>query len=223
MHSAGVMHRDLKPANILVNANCDAKVPRLAPFRLFPLVPSPSLRRLDIYLTRFVFANEKVCDLGMARARLYGDEADDLATWTDYVASRWYRAPELIAGRKAPYTTKVPAATPPFASAARPPRRPERTISACACWSAGPGVCVLLSPAPAVLTSTALPSPCPRPTQIDNWAIGCIMGELMSRKTMFPGRNGNGQLDLITNVCGGPSHGLGIDGLSIVCFTAFLC
>ena len=147
----------------------------------------------------------------MARARLYGDEADDLATWTDYVASRWYRAPELIAGRKAPYTTKVPAATPPFASAARPPRRPERTISACACWSAGPGVCVLLSPAPAVLTSTALPSPCPRPTQIDNWAIGCIMGELMSRKTMFPGRNGNGQLDLITNVCGGPSHGLGID------------
>ena len=41
--------------------------------------------------------------------------------------------------------------------------------------------------------------------QIDNWSIGCIMGELMSRKTMFPGRNGNGQLDLITNVCGGPS------------------
>ena len=30
---------------------------------------------------------DQVCDLGMARARLYGDEADDLATWTDYVTS----------------------------------------------------------------------------------------------------------------------------------------
>ena len=50
MHSAGVIHRDLKPANILVNANCNVKVPRppaaaAAPFRIppHPLSPLPCL------------------------------------------------------------------------------------------------------------------------------------------------------------------------------------
>ncbi|PXF48943.1 Mitogen-activated protein kinase 16 [Gracilariopsis chorda] len=36
----------------------------------------------------------RICDFGLARANF--DKAPDKALWTDYVATRWYRAPELI-------------------------------------------------------------------------------------------------------------------------------
>ena len=77
MHSANIIHRDLKPANILANKNCDLKI----------------------------------CDLGLGRAKVYeyGDEKpknkkqkpkkddeDEDAELTEYVITRWYRAPEVI-------------------------------------------------------------------------------------------------------------------------------
>ncbi|CAN8061474.1 unnamed protein product [Agarophyton chilense] len=36
----------------------------------------------------------RICDFGLARANF--DKAPEKALWTDYVATRWYRAPELI-------------------------------------------------------------------------------------------------------------------------------
>ena len=80
MHSANIIHRDLKPANILANKNCDLKI----------------------------------CDLGLGRAEVYDydekkstkktkkktktDESDseDDPELTEYVITRWYRAPEVI-------------------------------------------------------------------------------------------------------------------------------
>ena len=73
MHSANIIHRDLKPANILANKNCDLKI----------------------------------CDLGLGRAEVYdyGEEKnhkkknnnnDDDPELTEYVITRWYRAPEVI-------------------------------------------------------------------------------------------------------------------------------
>ena len=75
MHSANIFHRDLKPANILANKNCDLKI----------------------------------CDLGLGRAEVYdyGEEKpkkhkknnnddDDDPELTEYVITRWYRAPEVI-------------------------------------------------------------------------------------------------------------------------------
>lgn len=68
IHSASVLHRDLKPGNLLVNADCELKI----------------------------------CDFGLAR----GFETDaELAAkggapaggfMTEYVATRWYRAPEIM-------------------------------------------------------------------------------------------------------------------------------
>ncbi|KAH8248026.1 hypothetical protein KR038_001242 [Drosophila bunnanda] len=77
MHSGNVVHRDLKPSNILIDSKC----------------------RL------------KVADFGLART-LYkkrNAEPDDLehgAMLTDYVATRWYRAPEILVASRT-YTKAI--------------------------------------------------------------------------------------------------------------------
>lgn len=66
IHEANVLHRDLKPSNILVNRNCDVKI----------------------------------CDFGFARG--VNDPASPErpggphSPLTEYVVTRWYRAPELL-------------------------------------------------------------------------------------------------------------------------------
>lgn len=47
----------------------------------------------------------RICDFGLARAA-FGAEADTLF-WTDYVATRWYRAPELIMEDHTMYSTAI--------------------------------------------------------------------------------------------------------------------
>ena len=74
LHSAGVLHRDLKPSNVLVNAKCQ-------------------IRLCDFGLARaFVDSSESASD-GSGGDTLADDTADPL---TQYVVTRWYRAPELL-------------------------------------------------------------------------------------------------------------------------------
>ena len=72
MHSANVIHRDLKPSNLLVNRNCDLKI-------------------CDLGLFLHLFFIIKMSNLGLARGFEYEDENK-----TEYVVTRWYRAPEVI-------------------------------------------------------------------------------------------------------------------------------
>ena len=63
-----MLHRDLKPGNLLVNADCELKI----------------------------------CDFGLARGYQPGSGANQAKSaanqgfMTEYVATRWYRAPEIM-------------------------------------------------------------------------------------------------------------------------------
>ncbi|KAJ3759601.1 putative MAP kinase [Lentinula raphanica] len=78
IHGANIVHRDIKPANLLVNDNCDLKV----------------------------------CDFGFARSMSTcerigkGSGVDSPGAMTEYVATRWYRAPENMLSNRT-YTKAI--------------------------------------------------------------------------------------------------------------------
>jgi len=87
----------------------------------------------------------KVADFGLARSCADVAGGDQAPVMTDYVATRWYRAPEILLG-STEYTKGV-----------------------------------------------------------DLWSVGCILGELLSGKPLFPGTSTMNQLDRIIEVTGRPS------------------
>jgi len=88
----------------------------------------------------------KVADFGLARS-IAALENENVANpvLTDYVATRWYRAPEILLGSQK-YTKGV-----------------------------------------------------------DMWSVGCILGELLGGKPLFPGTSTMNQLDRIIEITGTPS------------------
>lgn len=87
----------------------------------------------------------KVCDFGLARSEVQSIDNAQNPVLTDYVATRWYRAPEILLGSTS-YTKGV-----------------------------------------------------------DLWSVGCISGELLSGKPIFPGTSTMNQLERIMEVTGRPS------------------
>lgn len=85
----------------------------------------------------------KICDFGLARCTTSTVNKD--ITMTDYVATRWYRAPEILLG-STKYTT-----------------------------------------------------------QADMWSVGCIFGELLCGKPLFPGTSTLSQINKVLEVTGKPT------------------
>jgi len=84
----------------------------------------------------------KLCDFGLCRS--VAQSAGPSPVLTDYVATRWYRAPEILLGSTR-YTKGV-----------------------------------------------------------DIWSIGCILGEMVSNRPIFPGNSTMNQLEKIIEVTGRP-------------------
>ncbi|KAK2948539.1 putative Mitogen-activated protein kinase 15 [Blattamonas nauphoetae] len=87
----------------------------------------------------------KVGDFGLARLMKQGPEKSGASSLTDYVATRWYRAPELLMGSHK--------------------------------YSVG----------------------------VDMWSVGCIIGEMLAGKPLFPGTSTQNQLLRILEFTGYPS------------------
>ncbi|NXJ83033.1 MK15 kinase, partial [Trogon melanurus] len=87
----------------------------------------------------------KLCDFGLARSLSQMDEDQGNPALTEYVATRWYRAPEILLSSRS-YTKGV-----------------------------------------------------------DMWSIGCILGELLLGKPLFPGTSTVNQIEQILRVIPAPS------------------
>lgn len=83
IHSANVIHRDLKPSNILINDCCDLKI-------------------CDFGLSRYTASGPAAA----ADAGETGNPEGGISQLTEYVATRWYRAPEIML-TTSQYTTSV--------------------------------------------------------------------------------------------------------------------
>lgn len=70
LHSADILHRDLKPSNILVTSTCELKV-------------------CDLGLARYV-------DYSQAKEKKGASGMEHFVELTEYVVTRWYRAPEIL-------------------------------------------------------------------------------------------------------------------------------
>ncbi|XP_055367091.1 mitogen-activated protein kinase 11 isoform X3 [Betta splendens] len=127
IHSAGLIHRDLKPSNVAVNEDCELRVSASLEQESCGVEP----------LSHPQHVHPQILDFGLAR------QTDD--EMTGYVATRWYRAPEIMLN-----------------------------------WMH-------------------------YNQNVDMWSVGCIMGELLKGKVLFPGTDYIDQLKRIMEVVGTPT------------------
>ncbi|XP_042578638.1 mitogen-activated protein kinase 11-like isoform X2 [Cyprinus carpio] len=140
IHSAGLIHRDLKPSNVAVNEDCELRVRKTLLLILLQSIHRKYLNYHSAFLLLiFIFFNQncQILDFGLAR------QTDD--EMTGYVATRWYRAPEIMLNWMHYNQT------------------------------------------------------------VDIWSVGCIMGELLKGKVLFPGNDYIDQLKRIMEVVGTPT------------------
>jgi len=81
IHAYGYFHRDMKPENLLVTTTGLADYSPTSPLVLNPAAANPE---------KDVMVIVKLADFGLAR------ETQSTPPYTEYVSTRWYRAPEVL-------------------------------------------------------------------------------------------------------------------------------
>ena len=79
IHEAGYFHRDMKPENVLVTTTGLFDYTSVS-----PLAPPNAPKEKDVVVI------VKLADFGLAR------ETNSAPPYTEYVSTRWYRAPEVL-------------------------------------------------------------------------------------------------------------------------------
>lgn len=79
IHSCGYFHRDMKPENLLITTTGVIEYPHGSPFAL---ATAPPEKDVEVVV--------KIADFGLAR------EISSAPPYTEYVSTRWYRAPEVL-------------------------------------------------------------------------------------------------------------------------------
>ncbi|KAF6138937.1 hypothetical protein GIB67_025666 [Kingdonia uniflora] len=161
----------------------------------------------------------KICDFGLARVSF--NDAPSAIFWTDYVATRWYRAPELCGS----FFSKTVRMSSAGFMMVRLNYYDEDYGSALDCGTLLTGILYLSlwsnsSKKDDVIVRVTPPlgitecflflnffylSLSQYTPAIDIWSIGCIFAEMLTGKPLFPGKNVVHQLDLMTDLLGTPS------------------
>jgi mitogen-activated protein kinase 15 len=184
IHSAGIIHRNLKPSNILITPECQIK--------------------LD--------------DFSLAKS-IITKEDDYLSNITDYIAIRWYRAPEILLGAEYVENTEDHEIKENIVDVENKANIVDGEITEVVekMENTDIGENERLenhnyeeSDEKKTKSQTSsnknsdykYAEYCKK---VDLWSVGCILGEMLCGKTVFPGSSTINQLNLITQLVGFPT------------------
>ena len=104
IHSAGVLHRDIKPANILVNPDCTIRICDFGLGRSVADITSASVKKMKLHIkdsaesttSKETIEDEKTIMEPLQLEEIKSGKRGMKRELTGHVATRWYRAPEII-------------------------------------------------------------------------------------------------------------------------------